>query len=174
VDAYFLRRDLLKLFGSAAITGTLQLTAAELGAPLFFTKDEFALLDALTDLIIPADSHSPGARAAGAAVYIDKTVAEAFLPEDKQSWRKGLASVDALSRAGSGKPFLKITQHEQIALLTKLSERELQPRTEAEKFFLQLKTTTTFAYYSSSIGIHQEMGYKGNILQQQFSGYEAT
>jgi hypothetical protein len=42
MDVPFLRRDLLKLLGAAAVTGTLQLSAAEPGAPLFFTKDEFA------------------------------------------------------------------------------------------------------------------------------------
>jgi hypothetical protein len=174
MDVPFLRRDLLKLLGATAVTGTLQLSAAEPGAPLFFTKDEFALLDALAELIIPADSHSPGARAAGAAIFIDKSVAEAFLPEEKQSWRGGLALINELSQAASGRPFLQATQQEQIAVLTKLSAKELEPHTAAEKFFTQLKASITFAYYSSSIGIHQEMEYKGNTIQQQFSGYEAT
>jgi hypothetical protein len=174
MEVPFLRRDLLKLFGAAAVTGALQLPAAEPRAPFFFTKDEFALLDTLTELIIPTDSHSPGARAAGAAIFIDKSVAEAFLPEEKQSWRSGLALINELSQAASGKPFLKATQQEQAAVLTKLSAHELEPQSAAEKFFTQLKASTTFAYYSSSIGIHQEMEYKGNTIQQQFSGYEAT
>ncbi len=59
------------------------------------------------------------------------------------------------------------------AVLTKLAANEKDPKTEAEKFFTQLKQTTAFAYYSSSIGIHQEMGYLGNVLLPQFKGYEA-
>jgi len=35
----------------------------------------------------------------------------------------------------------------------------------------QLKQTTAFAYYSSSIGIHKEMEYKGNVFLNQFVGY---
>lgn len=46
-------------------------------APLFFTKQEFALVDELTELIIPADDHSPGARAAQVAGYIDFRLSEA-------------------------------------------------------------------------------------------------
>ena len=36
------------------------------------------MLDELTEIIIPTDSHSPGAKAAKVAVYIDKSLAEAF------------------------------------------------------------------------------------------------
>lgn len=170
MDANLHRRDLFKLLTAAALTTNLQLSAAEPGAPLFFTKDEFNLLDALTDLIIPTDAHSPGASAAGVAAFIDRTVAEAFLPEHKTSWRNGLASIDQLAH----KPFLKITKRQQIALLTKLAAKEENPQTAAEKFFTQLKETTAFAYYTSKIGIHDDMGYLGNTIQEHFSGYDAT
>lgn len=167
------RRDLFKALTVAAFS-TLQLPAAEPGAPLFFTKDEFALLDTLTDLIIPTDDHSPGAHDAGVAPYIDRTVAEAFLAEDKDSWRKGLAAMNELSQATCQCSFLKASRQQQTDMLTKLAAKEQHPRTEPEKFFTQLKETTAFAYYSSSIGIHQEINYKGNVLLEQFVGYDAT
>jgi len=173
MDANLNRRDLFKLVTVAAFT-TLQLPAAEPNAPLFFTKDEFALLDQLTDLIIPTDAHSPGAHEAGVAAYIDRSVAEAFLPEDKTSWRKGLGSIDELSNSTCHMPFLKAGKQQQIALLTKLAVKEEHPTTEAEKFFTQLKETTASTYYSSSIGIHQDIDYKGNVILQEFVGYDAT
>ncbi|MBV9158337.1 MAG: gluconate 2-dehydrogenase subunit 3 family protein [Acidobacteriaceae bacterium] len=173
MDANLNRRDLFKVLTAAAFT-TLQLPAAEPGAPLFFTKDEFALLDALTDLIVPTDAHSPGAHEAGVAQFIDRSVAEAFLPEDKTSWRKGLASVNELSRSMYQMPFLKSSKQQQIQLLTGLAAKEKHPQTAAEKFFTQVKETTAFVYYSSSIGIHQETQYKGNVLLEQFVGYDAT
>ncbi len=174
------RRDLIKLLSFAGFSGRLALAAPEPGAPLFFTKDEFALLDALTDLIIPDDDHSPGAHAAGAAAYIDKWVAETFLPEEKTSWRKGLASVNELSQSLHDKPFLKTSEKQQVAVLEKMSakekhgefeESETANETEPEKFFGQLKNSTIFAYYTSSIGIHQEINYKGNVLLDKFVGY---
>jgi Gluconate 2-dehydrogenase subunit 3 len=157
------RREVLKLAGG--VFACLQLSAAEPGAPLFFTAEEFALLDKLTELIIPADGHSPGAHEAGVAAYIDRTVAEAYVPDEKTSWRKGLAAIhQLLQESGDGS----------AAVLTKLAANEKDPQTEAEKFFTQLKQTTAFAYYSSSIGIHQEMEYLGNVLLPQFKGYEAN
>lgn len=156
------RRDLLKLMAGAALMPALQLTAGDPNAPLYFTKQEFAALDELTDLIIPTDEHSPGARQAGVAKYIDKSVAEAFLPEDKESWRKGLA------------PFLPLDKAQRITLLTELSKKERNPQTDAERFFGQLKESTASAYYTSSIGIHQDINYLGNVIQVEFAGYDAT
>jgi hypothetical protein len=157
------RREVLKFAGGAFLC--LQLPAAEPGAPLFFTRDEFALLDKLTELILPADEHSPGAHEAGVAAYIDRTVAEAYVPDEKTSWRKGLAAIERLFKEPGAQP---------AAVLTKLAANEKDPQTEAEKFFTQLKQTTAFAYYSSSLGIHQEMGYLGNVILQEFRGYEAN
>jgi hypothetical protein len=169
------RRDVLKILtASAAFAGPLQLTAREPDKPLYFTKDEFTLLDRLTELIIPQDAHSPGAHAAGVAAFIDRTVAETFLPEDKQSWNRGLAEVDRLSVENSKRTFLKAAKDQQIALLKKLAQGEQDPKTEGEKFFGQLKNTTVFAYYTTAIGIHQEMEYKGNVIQEQFTGYEVV
>lgn len=167
------RRDLFKALTAAAFT-TLQLPAAEPGAPLFFTKAEFALLDALTDLMIPTDDHSPGAHEAGVAPFIDRTVAEAFLAQDKESWRKGLAAMNQFSQSSCQCPFMKATPQQQVEMLTKLAAKEKHPETEPEKFFTQLKETTAFAFYSSSIGIHQDINYKGNVLLEQFVGYDAT
>jgi hypothetical protein len=173
MEPFLSRRDLFKALTAATFT-TLQLPAAEPGAPLFFTKDEFALLDALTDLIIPTDEHSPGAHEAGVAAFIDKRTAEAFLAENKESWRKGLAAINDLSQSTCQCAFLKASREQQTDMLAKLAAKEHDPKTEPEKFFTQLKQTTAFGYYSSSIGIHQEINYKGNVLLEQFVGYDAT
>lgn len=164
------RRDLLKL-ASAALFTTLQLPAAEPGKPLYFAKDEFAMLDCLTDLIIPTDAHSPGAHEAGVAPFIDKTVAEAFLAKDKDSWRNGLASVNHLSQSTYGVPFLKASTKQRTALLHTMAKNEDDPKTEPEKFFTQLKQTTAWVYYSSSTGIHKDINYKGNIILDEYVGY---
>jgi len=186
MDTSLNRRDLLKLFSAAALTGPLALAAPEPGAPLYFTKEEFVLLDTLTELMIPTDSHSPGAHDAGVAAYIDKSVAEAFLPEDKSSWRKGLASVNQLSQSMHGKPFVGATRAEQHAILEQMSSAEDAKQSEkgqaegdsgrrsnapSEKFFGQLKNTTAAVYYSSKFGIHKEIEYKGNVILQEFVGY---
>jgi len=179
MSSSFYRRDILKILSASALAGPLQLTAAEADKPLYFSKEEFALLDVLTEHIIPRDAHSGGAHDAGVAAFIDRTVAEAFLPEEKQSWNKGLAEINRLSLESNDRPFLKAHKDAQIALLTKLAQAEDAPpahgqETDGEKFFHQLKESTVFAYYTSEIGIHKDIEYKGNTIQEQFSGYDAV
>ncbi len=167
------RRDLLKFLAAAGLAMPLQLTAAG-EKPLYFTVEEFALLDALTEHIIPRDSHSPGAHDAGVAAYIDRTVAEAFLPEEKQSWNKGLAGIDSLAMDAHKHPFLKLSKNAQIALLKQIAKADEDAKTDGERFFNQLKEATVFGYYTSEIGIHKEMEYKGNVILEQFVGYDAV
>ena len=136
-------------------------------APKFFTAPEFALLDQLSELIIPTDEHSPGARAAGVAAYIDGRLAESLEPDWQASWRAGLAAVDGLSRERHRKPFLEATPDQQVALLTELAAQD--------GFFGELKSWTVRGYYTSKIGIHVDQEYKGNVYQRgEFAGYDAT
>jgi hypothetical protein len=174
MNSHLDRRDLLKLVTASAFAMPLQLTAGSKEKPLYFEEDEFALLDVLTEHIIPRDAHSPGAHDAGVAAYIDKTVAQAFLPEEKESWKKGLAEMNRLSVESAQRPFLKAGKSGQIALLQKLAQGENDPKTDGERFFKQLKGSTVFGYYSSEIGIHKEMEYKGNVILEQFAGYDAV
>jgi hypothetical protein len=169
------RRDLFKTFTALAFApAALQLTAREPNAPLFFSKPDFALLDTLTEIIIPADDHSPGAHAAGVAAYIDSFVAASIDPDEKTSWTKGLALVNSLSQQMNRASFSEANPEQQIAALKSMATNEKDPTTDAEKFWGQLKQTTAFAYYTSSIGIHQEINYKGNVILEQFVGYDAT
>jgi hypothetical protein len=152
-------------------------TPASASPPRFFTKDEFALLDELTEQIIPADSHSLGARAAKVAGYIDGRLAEAFVPVEadvQQRWRDGLRRVDSLSQEMNGAAFLAASPEKRLAVLTRMAANEREPKTAEEKFFRELKGATVHGYYTSEIGIHQEMEYKGNTLQQEYAGEEAS
>jgi hypothetical protein len=180
-EAELTRREIIKLGASAAIAATLigldassVAHAAQDKAPLFFTKEEFALVDELTELIIPTDDHSPGARAAQVASYIDFRLSESFEDEPKAMWRDGLKLIEQLSQEMHGKRFLEASQEQRIALLTRISENEMKPEKPEELFFKELKSRTSRAYYSSKIGIHDEMEYKGNTYLKEFVGYDAT
>jgi len=175
------RREMLKLGAGAAIAVSLiglderaVAQGAQGKAPLFFTREEFALLDELTELIIPTDEHSPGARAAQVAGYIDFRLSESFEQEPKTVWRQGLKLIEEVSREMHGKTFLESTQEQRIALLTRISQNEAKPVKPEEVFFNELKSSTADAYYSSKIGIHKEMEYKGNTYLKEFVGFDAT
>src|SRR5215471_737553 len=97
------RRDIIKLGATAAIAAaitTIDGPAVAIAGQknlLFFTKEEFALVDELTELIIPADDHSPGARAAMVADYIDFSLSESFDEQPKREWRNGLKLIEQIS-----------------------------------------------------------------------------
>src|SRR5688500_13619856 len=101
------RRDLIKLGAAATLTASLGRAEAFAQSPRFSTPPEFALVDELSEIIIPADGHSPGARAAGVAAYIDGRLAEAWDAAEKTAWRDGLSVVEAVSREMSGRSFLE-------------------------------------------------------------------
>jgi hypothetical protein len=168
------RRELIQVTAAAAVAASAGVQRGFAGgqAPKFFSHDEFAMLDELTELIIPSDDHSPGARAAAVAAYLDARLAESAEEESKKQWHEGLKRIDALSHAMLGKPFLEATPDERVAVLSHIAKNEKDPQTPEEQFFVELKSSTTDAYYSSKIGIHQEMEYKGNVLLPEFAGYE--
>jgi hypothetical protein len=171
------RRDLLRI--AAGAVATVPAVAQDIskqpagGAPLFFTPTEFQMVDELTEIIIPADDHSPGARAAKVAAYIDTSLAESFEAEPRQKFREGLKLVDKLSSELHHKTFLESTPQQRVAVVAHMARSEKAPKKPEERFFLELKGKTAFAYYTSSIGIHQEMEYKGNTMQTEYAGFDA-
>ena len=172
------RRDLLRIAAGAvaAVPVVAQGVAqgvAQQTTPLFFTPAEFQMVDELTEIIIPADAHSPGARAAKVATYLDKSLAESFEAEPRQKFREGLKLVDKLSGELHQKTFLESTPKQRVAVVAQMARNEKKPKKPEEQFFVQLKASTAFAYYTSSIGIHQEMEYKGNTMQNEYAGLDA-
>jgi len=74
-----------------------------------------------------------------------------------------------------GKGFMASSAEQRLALLTRIAAAESDPKTDAEKFFKQIKGGTIRAYYTSKIGIHDDQQYKGNVIQPgEYAGYDAT
>ena len=121
----------------------------------FFNAEEQALLDKLMEIIIPADEHSPGAHSARVPAFADLMLSTG--PEEaRKRWRSGLSGF----RTAAEKERLEDVVH-QAAL------EEQHPQTELGRFFVDLKRMTIDGYYTSSIGIHQELGFQGNVYRKQ-------
>ena len=142
---------------------------AKAPAPKFFNEDEMRTVVEMSERIIPADDHSPGAKAAGVGGYIDLVVSESSDPT-KETWREGLAAINKMSRDKFGKPFADSTEAQQIELLNQISKNERSPQTVEERFFRTIKYATVDGYYTSEIGIHKELHYKGNAYLKEFTG----
>jgi hypothetical protein len=170
------RRDVVKAAAAAmALPAVLPGCEARTPSPKFFTAAEFALVDELSDIIIPTDAQSGGARAAGVAAYIDGRMAESFEPEPPKRFREGLQAVEALAQELLGKAFLESNPEQRLAVLTRMAAGESDPKTPAERFFKELKGATIGAYYTSKVGIHDDQQYKGNVSQTgEYAGSDAT
>ena len=124
----------------------------------FFTEQEARLLDAVMEKIIPADEHSPGAHEARVVEFADLMVATG--PEyAKTDWRNALHLLGEEMRTSN-----------LDAWLAAAAEREQDPQTVLEVFFRTLKHTTINGYYTSRIGIHDELRYEGNTYLSAFPG----
>ncbi len=122
--------------------------------PLFFTAAEFADVDRLTDIIIPADD-TPGAREAGVAEFIDFMVSHD--PAVQYKFRTGLTWLNAHAERTSGKPFSKLTAEQQVALLEPLAfkAKARVGDEDGRAFFKLIREYTVMGYYTSEIGFKQ-------------------
>ena len=179
------RRSMLKALGTGVSTIALLPLLSEEGAEAFaaiqrsgavpklkaLTPAQYATVDAFTEAIIPTDAHSPGARAARVADYIDLLLSESE-PALKNSWTQGLVELDAAATAKFKAPFVKLTAPQVNELLTEISTNEAAPKTPVEQFFKATKDATIRGYYTSEIGIHKDLQYKGNQYLPEFVGCE--
>ena len=168
------RRDALKIGAAATVAVSVSSGESLVAQAGFFTKEELALVDELSEMIIPTDEHSPGARAARVAAYIDRRLGEAWDASARTVWREGLRLVQQVSRDLHGKPFLESSMPERVAVLTRMAQNEGKPQKPEEVFFAELKSKVVHAYYTSEIGIKQEIDYKGNTYQGDFAGFDVS
>ncbi len=162
------RREVMK---ALAVTqgGLLQIGVAHAFAaayaPKFFSARELEMTAALAELIIP-QTDTPGARAAKAHEHIDLVLSEESEPVQR-AFREGLAALDRQSRERYGKGFLELRGEEQTAMLAAAAQ-STQDRSHA--FFLDLRRRVVFAYYTSEIGLRQELQYKGKQAMGHWDG----
>ncbi|MBI2404392.1 MAG: gluconate 2-dehydrogenase subunit 3 family protein [Gemmatimonadetes bacterium] len=169
------RREMLRLVGAAlAIPSLAALSPEQLLAlgrrihrqagPRVLDPTQNRIVTTVAEHIIPA-TDTPGATAARVHEFIDLIVAEWYADDERARFLQGLADVDAKSQDRFGKPFLEATPSEQIALLGALDDevaalRDAGDRETARRhFFQQMKHLTLWGYYTSEVGVEQELHY---------------
>jgi gluconate 2-dehydrogenase gamma chain len=170
------RREILRILAIAAGVATFPgfskwaFACSHLGSPLaqikpavyrpvFFSAPEYALIERLTDLFIPADG-TPGARDAGVSEFVDLMVSRD--PQLQQNFRAGLSWLNKRSHEIGGKAFMLLNSDQQTALLESLAYRKkFRAGDEAgQKFFDLLREYTVMGFYTSEIGL-KELDYPG-------------
>lgn len=176
------RRTALQLLaasvGPAQVAGAQHHLIALAQAPgayrlQYFSPEQSELLARLTEMILPADDHSPGAREVQVNLFIDLIVSHSGKDMQDQ-WSSGLKLVDGEAQKSTGKPFSQCGAAEQDRILAAMAAGESEPKTELERFFTRLKLMTIDGYYTSAIGIHRELKYKGNAVLSDFPGCRHT
>jgi hypothetical protein len=151
------------------------------------SASQYATLETLVEAIIPADERSPGAREARVADYIDLLLSEAD-EERRAQWLDGLRVLDAEAAARYAAPFVNLSATQVNELLTEASRHEKDPdvtrteraaaaprqRTPLEAFFVTAKQATIHGYYTSEVGLHKELRYKGNKVLLEFVGCQTV
>src|SRR6266581_774973 len=131
------RRESLKIIGAIGTTCAFPFSADELygqhvhtaaaaqtavegpHTPKSFSAAEFEVISQIAERIIPA-TDTPGAIGAGVPRYIDQVVS--LNPEHKRRFQAGLEWIDKESRHRFRRKFIKLSETQQVELLTPLSD----------------------------------------------------
>lgn len=191
------RREILRYIGIASVAATFPgfrewafacahhlepaaTTPADTGPykPLFFSAEQFKMVEHLAEMIIPEDD-TPGAKKAGVAEFIDFMVANRVPVSTSRDIRStldaieagseaqrrfvaGLGWMNARSHSEFGKAFMDCTREQQNALLEELAYKaKFKPTTESGRtFFQMMRDYTVVGYYTTKIGL-ESLGYPG-------------
>jgi Gluconate 2-dehydrogenase subunit 3 len=144
--------------------------AAQEWTPRVLTPQQNETTIALTELIIP-QTETPGAKAARVNRFIDAVLQRAK-PADRDAFLRGLTWIDERSRTQFRTDFVAATPAQQTELLTTLAkgDGETAELRAGVQFFYAIKSMTIDGYYTTEIGLRQELGDNGQLFLAQFAG----
>lgn len=142
---------------------------AQAWTPAILTPGQNDAIVALTEVIIP-QTDTPGAKAALVNRFVDRVLASAPAAE-RDEFLNGLGWLDGRCRAWFGHDLVTASPAGLTALLTPLTEGA-HPAEDAQgvAFFHALKSMTIAGYYTTEIGLRQELGEDGRMVLPAFEG----
>jgi len=186
------RRDLLRWLSAAAVAPVLppQLSLLlRLAHPVSgytlrtFNSHQNDIVVAMIDLILPG-TDTPGAKAARVNEFMDVILTDWATEEEHKRFLNGLDEVDTRSKALFNKDFVEASASQQTTLLEALDDAvdwqhgPVEEKTDTPagipfiqlkgEFFRSFKLMTIHGYYTSEIGMTQEL--KLEIIPGAFHG----
>lgn len=174
------RRELLKgigvLLGGSVSPAVVAAVLADDGRqttggswqPQTLSADQDHLVTAIAEAIIPA-TDTPGATIARVNEFIDLLLSKWLDREGVRRFLDGLEEFDSRTRAVAGRSFIDLALDQQLALLEPLDREAIEVRNAAREagsehaedlpFFGMMKEMTLVGYYTSEIGMTQELLY---------------
>lgn len=167
------RRALIQILGvmGPAASASAQEHVDQPPRPRYFGIEQYKLLGALCQYIIPADAASGGAIEGGVPEFVD------LLARENAEYRRilsgGMLWLDAFCMARFGTAFLHSTEAQRREILDLISTREGALRDSGllpgVQFFAFLRNLTLDGYFTSKEGI-QYLQFQGNGALARFDG----
>ncbi|MBV8864628.1 MAG: gluconate 2-dehydrogenase subunit 3 family protein [Acidobacteriaceae bacterium] len=183
------RRSLLKIIGTIGATCAYPFSSDDLygqsphqeaheqhqntppeqqAQPQFFNIPDFKTISRIADLIIPP-TDTPGAIAAGVPAFIDLVVARNT--DQQLIVADGLRWLDAESKRIAEQRFVELSEEQQLSILEPLCtahDADMNNRARNVQFFSLIKSLTADGYYTSRIGLMDELQYKGDKILSSY------
>jgi gluconate 2-dehydrogenase gamma chain len=139
--------------------------------PLFLSKEEGAVVDAVADLILPR-TDTPGAREVGVPAFIDLILKDVYPSEDQARFVSGLKDFDSEAQRAHGKGFLELKPEQQLSFLQQQHDaaisaekeqdaaRDVPPSQRTRPFVLMMKELSLLGFFTSEVGATKVLQYE--------------
>jgi gluconate 2-dehydrogenase gamma chain len=137
--------------------------------PKFFTRQEYATVNILVDLIIPKDERSGSATAAGVPAFMDFMMIDQ--PGRQTAMRGGLAWLDRECLTRFDKTFVMCTAAERTQVLDDIAwPQKAKPElSHGVAFFNSFRDLTASGFFTSRMGF-ADLQYMGNRYVPEWTG----
>lgn len=172
------RRELLQriglLIGAAALPASAVFSAGASPGKRFLGAAEFRLLSAVCDTLVPR-TDTPGAVQAGIPQQIDALLRDWASPATRTQLSGALSSIDAAAKATGARGFAQLQAAARHSMLKAHDAAALRPPPPSDEpssidailagppatdpAYARLKDLVVTLYYSSRIGLSQELTY---------------
>lgn len=131
-------------------------------APRTLTAPQLGLVTALAEAVLPA-TDTPGATGAGVHEFADHLLTDWMSEDERERFLGGLGALDAACRERFAASFPELDAERQLDFLRPLDAAGVEARRAGEDplpFFATLKEVVLVGYYTSEIGMTQELQYR--------------
>jgi len=153
--------DLIKAYGKGAFW------------PLTLNAQQRQLATALSDLIIPADEHSPSASAVGVVDFLDEWISAPYPVQraDRETVLSGFAWLDGEARHRFEQPFARLRESQQRTICDPICDvsRAAANLKDPAQFFAKYRNLTAAGFYTTLAG-RKDVQYIGNVALTHFDG----
>lgn len=128
--------------------------------PDTLSDEQNELVREISEMIIPA-TDTPGAKAANVNRFIDKMMTEWYPEDERDHFLEGLSSIDSRAQERFNTHFVDASKENRTALLTEFEQEAIDADNPDETpIFQRMKELTLFGYYTSEIGMTQELQWE--------------